>query len=189
MRRLSRATTTVALLLGACTGNAAGPELAAADGTRHRPLDRAPGTVHVVVFLSHECPIANAYAPELRALAARWAGRPVRWFLVHVDPDLTAAAAAAHAASYDLPGTVLLDPHHDLVRALGATRTPEAFVLADRGVVYRGRIDDLWQGFGARAATASTHELRDAVDAVLAGRPVATTATDAVGCLLPEPRH
>lgn len=181
-------------VLAACRGHAPGPELLALDGTRHQPLAACPGSVHVVVFLSHECPIANAYAPELRALAERTRGQPVHWYLVHVDPDVTAAAAREHAANFALPGTVLLDPGQDLVRALGASRTPEVFVLtaADGGpwqVAYQGRIDDLWQGFGARAQTASTHELRDALDAVIAGRPVAVPRTEAVGCLLPAPRR
>ncbi|MBL8722756.1 MAG: redoxin domain-containing protein [Planctomycetes bacterium] len=175
----------------ACSGGGAepGPRLAAADGTVHAPLVRAQGAVHVVVFVSHECPIANAYAPTLRELAAAWAGQPVRLYLVLVDPDLSPAAAAAHAQQYELPGTLLLDPHHELATALAATRTPEAFVLGAAGLVYRGRIDDQWHNFGARAQAANRHELRDAVAAALGGRTATVARTDAVGCLLPEPRR
>jgi hypothetical protein len=173
----------------ACGGGARGPALAAADGSVHAPLVRAPGAVHVVVFVSHECPIANAYAPTLRELAASWAGQPVHLYLAVIDPDLSAAAATAHAQQYDLPGTLLLDPRQELARTLAATRTPEAFVLGDAGLVYRGRIDDQWHGFGARAQAANHHELRDAVAAALAGRAAPVARTDAVGCLLPEPRR
>lgn len=177
------------LALAACRESSRGPVLAAVDGSLHAPLARPPGAVHVLVFASHECPIANAYAPTLRELAALWAGQPLRLYLAYVDPDLDTATAAQHARDYALPGTVLLDPRQDLARAVGASRTPEAFVLADAGVVYRGRIDDQWHGFGARAQTATHHELRDAVASTLAGRPVAVPRTEAVGCLLPEPRR
>jgi hypothetical protein len=176
------------LLLAAC-GGPASPALRDLDGALHQPLERGPGTVHVVVFTSQECPIANGYAPTLKALAASWIGKPVRLFLAHVDPDLTAEQARAHAKAFDLPGTVLLDPHHDLARALGATRTPEAVVLGAAGIAYRGRIDDQWAALGSRAQEASVHDLRDAVAAVLAGRPVAVATTDVVGCLLPEPKR
>jgi hypothetical protein len=62
-------------------------------------------------------------------------------------------------------------------------------VLDAAGLVYRGRIDDQWSALGARAPAASRHDLRDAVAARLAGRPVAVARTESVGCLLPEPRH
>lgn len=175
-------------LLAGCQGPR-GPALLGLDGNHHRPLERAAGAVHVIVFVSHECPIANAYAPTMRALGAAWANRPVRLYLVHEDPDLTLEAAQKHAAEFELPGTVLLDPRQELAQELGATRTPEAFVVCDQGTAYRGRIDDQWAALGSRAQEAGSHDLRDAVAAVLAGKPVVHGVTDAVGCLLPEPKR
>jgi len=139
-------TMTGALGLQAC-GGPPQPDAMDLDGHRTAPLVRSAGAVHVVVILSHECPIANAYAPRLRELATEFAADRVRWFPVHVAADLEPAAARQHAAEYRLPGQVLLDPCHDIARALEARRTPEAFVLADAGsgrfgVAYRGRIDD-----------------------------------------------
>lgn len=158
-----------------------------------RGIDRAPLTVqddavHVIIFTSHECPIANSYAPTLRELHAEWATDPrVQLFLVHVDPDLSAAAADAHRTDYELPGTALLDPRHLLAKACGATITPEAVVVTKHGIAYRGRIDDQWRKLGSRAPEASQHDLAVAVRNVLNGRPVAQPFPQAVGCLLPEP--
>ena len=159
------------------------------DGKAHDPLAVGNGAVHVLLFTSHECPIANSYAPTLRDLASSWNGTAVRLFVVHVDPDLTVEAARTHARDYELPGAILLDPHQQLARAVGATKTPEAVVLTPSTIVYRGRIDDQWSALGARAPTASSHELRDAVAAALAGRAVAVASTPVVGCLLPEARE
>lgn len=176
----------LAIALAACGGPTAIalPDL---DGAIHAPTRCAADAVHVLVFISHECPIANAYAPTLRALAADWQGQPIRLFIVHVDPDLTAAAAAAHAKDYRLPGTILLDPAQRLAASLGVTRTPEAVVLHDTALVYRGRIDDQWKDLGVRRPIASAHDLRAAVATALAGGVVPPPYPQAVGCLLPEP--
>jgi hypothetical protein len=174
----------LALVLAGCTGRRDATDL---DGHPVAPLQVPAGAVHVVVFTSQECPIANSYAPTLRELAARWHGKPVQLFLVHVDPECSAAAARRHAVDYELPGTVLLDPAQVLAASVGATRTPEAAVCTAAGTVYRGRIDDQWRALGSRAPAATTHELADAVAAALAGARVAQPWPAAVGCLLPEP--
>lgn len=191
-RRLLAAAAGLCCLVGC--GEPLQPTVTDLHGTPHQPLRRSPGMVHVIVFLSQTCPIANAYAPRLRELAAGSPAATVRWYLVLVDPDPAPTTAKAHAAAYQLPGQVLLDPHHRLVAALAAERTPEAFVLADHGsgsfgVAYRGLIDDQWQAIGARSATASQHFLRDAIVAALAGRPPEPSATEPVGCRLPQPQR
>ena len=173
-------------LLAGCAGSPTAVDL---DGHPQTPLAVADGSVHVLVFTSHECPIANAYAPVLRELAEGWRHHPVRLFLVHVDPDLTATAAREHARSYELPGTVLLDPPQQLASHLGVTRTPEAVVLRPGHVAYRGRIDDRWHALGKSQPTATRHDLQDAVALALTGRDVPLPHPWAVGCLLPEPRR
>ncbi len=151
-------------------------------------LRSAPaGRVRVLVFTSHECPIANAYAPTLRSLAARFQSEPVDWFLVHVDPDLAPSAAAAHASAYEIPFRICVEPDQASARALGIERTPEAAVLTAAGPAYVGRIDDQWLALGSRQPTASAHDLADAVADALAGRSPAVARRPAVGCLLPEP--
>jgi hypothetical protein len=174
------------LALLALAGCTAPPMARDLDGAFATPLIVPAGSVHVLVFTSHECPIANAYAPALQELADAWSGQPVRLFVVHVDPQLTPTAARAHAAAYQLPGTILLDPEQRLARELGITRTPEAAVLTGNGLVYRGRIDDQWHALGARSA-ATSRDLADAVAAARAGNPVRVPFPPAVGCLLPEP--
>ena len=186
-RKVVATTALVAFVTASCSTTRV--QLQGLDGKTHEPLAVGNGAVHVLLFTSHECPIANSYAPTLRELASSWNGAAVRLFVVHVDPDLTVEAARTHARDYELPGAILLDPHQQLARAVGATKTPEAVVLTGSSMVYRGRIDDQWSALGARAPTAGSHELRDAVAAALAGRAVAVASTPVVGCLLPEARE
>lgn len=146
----------------------------------------APGGTACVLFIGHDCPIANAYAPEVAAIVSDFRDSNVRFFAVHVDPDLTPDAARSHANEYGLKVPVLIDAKHELVAATGATRTPEvAVVLPDGTVAYLGRIDDRFPGLGKKKQAAKQRDLRDALTAIVAGGTVPTPRTEAVGCSLP----
>lgn len=147
------------------------------------------GDVTVLIFGAVDCPIANAYAPELAIVATLCAERGARAAYVYPAPDTNHEEATAHAAEFGVGMEVVLDPHHVLVRAVGATVTPEAAVLrfaaADRPeIVYRGRIDDRWAGIGRRRAAATTHDLTDAIVAASEGLPVPIPRTTAYGCFI-----
>lgn len=180
MRRLGG----LLVLLAACGGDAEPLALTDLDGASHRPL--APGGAPtVLLFITTDCPIANAYAPEIGRLVADHPD--VRFFLVHVDPDVTPDDARAHARDFDLPGPILIDTDHALVRRTGATVTPEAVVLApDGAIAYRGRIDDWFVELGRKRPRPTKRDLRAALAAVQAGDPVANARTTPVGCLIPE---
>jgi mono/diheme cytochrome c family protein len=165
---------------------AAVAEVRAPDG---RTLSlRAPerGAV-AVVFYSTECPISNAYSPTLNAISDEFPRRSLNLVGLCVDPDLPDAGVAAHAREYRLKFPVASDRRGVLAGRLGANVTPEAVVLDDAGKVrYRGRIDDQFAARQKRNAHPKTHELRDAIAAVLAAREVAEPCVAAVGCPLPE---
>ncbi|MEC7776571.1 MAG: hypothetical protein VYC32_10785, partial [Planctomycetota bacterium] len=63
---------------------------------------------------------------------------------------------------------------------------PEAFVIGKPGILYRGRIDDLYADLGQKRRQARNRDLRDALDAVLSGKAVKNPTTRAVGCYIPE---
>ena len=155
-------------------------------GTGGDPLAHAAGKKAVVLlFIARDCPISNSYAPEIKRIIARYAPRKVAFTLVYPDPDTSLAAARQHAKDYGYTCPLLLDPVHTLVRRAGVTVTPEAAVFAPSGrLLYRGRIDDLYLGFGQRRYAVTRHDLRDALDAVLSGRPVPSARTQAVGCFI-----
>jgi hypothetical protein len=141
----------------------------------------------VLFFLTPDCSISNSYAPEINALVKENVDRPLRFYAVYVDPDLTAAAARKHAAAFGYRCPVLLDPRHQLVAATGVTTTPEvAVVTADGQIAYRGRIDDRYPEIGTHRQAPTQRDLRAALTAVLADRPVPTPRTTAVGCAIPE---
>ena len=119
--------------------------LRAQRGPDGRPVElKAPdGGATALVFYSPECPISNAYSPTLNRLAADFPAERVRFVAVCVDPDLSDADVAAHAKDFGLKFPVVRDRNGSLAAKLGATVTPEAFVLDAAGRVrYHGRIDD-----------------------------------------------
>jgi AhpC/TSA family protein len=149
---------------------------------RH-PLEPGDKVASVLVFYGQDCPIANGYAPEINRL---WRGHTnFAFFIVQVDPELTVAAAKEHARKYDLRPPVLLDRKHQLVKLAKATVTPEAVVLGKKGqILYRGRIDDLYVALGKKRAAVTERNLRDALDALAAGKAVRKSETKAIGCLI-----
>lgn len=151
------------------------------------PLTEGSHAFRVFVFISNDCPIANRYAPEIRRLVKDYSPRGIGFFLVHAAPGEERSAIREHREAYELPGRLLLDPQQALARALGVRVTPEVAVVDGEGrIAYRGRIDDRFPELGKKRPAATRHDLRDALDAVLAGRTVPTPRTRAVGCLLPR---
>ena len=157
-------------------------------GNLHDPLDVGDAKANVLIFITTDCPIANQYAPEICAIQRAHKDDPLNFYLVHVDPDVTMDVAQKHAKEYGYTGAVIRDPHHRLAQHLGVTVTPEAAIVAAGGkMVYRGRIDNLYGDLGRKRPLGATrHELRNALDAVLAGKEIQVKRTEAIGCYLPK---
>lgn len=157
------------------------------DGMAHSAAE--PGARATVwVFIVHDCPICNGYAPLLGRLAAEYGPRGVRWRAVYAEPGLSVADLRTHARAYGLPGPLFADSGLNLARDCGITVTPEIAVFNSASqLVYRGRIDDLYPRIGQQRPRANTQDLRDALDQVIAGQAVAEPRTAAVGCALETP--
>lgn len=157
------------------------------DGNVHTPL--APKKASLLLFLLPDCPVSYAYAPEIKRICADYEPKGVNVFVVHSDPDVTPEEAKKHAKDYHLPCPVLLDPQHLLVKSTGATMAPEAAMVGPDGkVLYLGRIDDLFADYGKRRPEPKQHDLRNALDAMLAGKPIPGPTAKPIGCHLPALR-
>ena len=80
---------------------------------------------------------------------------------------------------------MVLDHGHKLTRLAEAKVTPEAAVFNSKGLlVYRGRIDNLYAGFGKKRFKPTKRDLRDILDALLDGKLLTKQTTKAVGCYI-----
>jgi|SRR6516164_6133619 peroxiredoxin len=153
-------------------------------GRRHSLSDYKNKKAIVVVFVGTECPIANLYYPTLKEMHKGYAEKGVQLLAINSNDQDSLAEVVAHARERALPFPVLKDAEHKAADALGARRTPEAFLLdAGKVIRYHGRIDDQYGYTYRRAAPAKT-ELKDAIEEILAGKPVTTPRTDVQGCVI-----
>jgi len=158
------------------------------DGRTQKPLVCGDQAANVMFFITNDCPIANAMAPEIQAIVNAHQDSPLQFLLVHVDPDISNAIAGQHAKDFQLRLPIVLDHRHDLVRRLGITITPEVAVWSnDDGLFYRGRINDLFADLGQKRRAPTSHDLRDALQALLTHGKLANQRTQAIGCDIPDP--
>lgn len=159
------------------------------EGVFHTSVEWSGAKAILLFFVTSDCPIANSYVPEMNRIQAYYEPRGVRSYAVEADTSVPPSVAAAYAKDYHYGFPLLLDAHQSLVRLAGATVTPQAVVMTPEGrVVYRGRIDNRVEDFGKQRPEATVLDLRNALDAVLAGKPVPAAFTKSIGCAITTAR-
>lgn len=143
----------------------------------------------VVVFLGIECPLAKLYGPRLQKLANDYQQHNV--IVVGIDSNAQDSIAdlTAYANTHKIEFPLLKDPGSLVANQFDAKRTPEAFVLdAQRIIRYHGRIDDQY-GVGYTRPEPKRHDLRQAIDELLAEKTVSQPHTEPAGCLIGRARE
>lgn len=154
-------------------------------GVEHDPFHARQ--THVLIFVRTDCPITNRYAPELNRIAIEFKDKRVDFWLVYSDRTQQHDDVLRQIADFHLPGIALLDPTQALAHRARATVSPQAAVFDEVGhLTYSGRIDDRVAELGKVRATASTHDLEEAIADTLAHLPVAHPQTRAIGCFLAD---
>jgi peroxiredoxin len=151
-----------------------------ADGAAHslKSLKGKNGTV--LIFIATKCPVSNGYNGRMEKLAEDYQARGVNVIGINANNTEPAAEVKSHAAEKHLTFTILKDDGNKIADRLGATRTPEAYVLDASGkLVYHGRIDN-----SQNTANITSNDLRDALDEMLAGKTVSKTGGAAFGCTI-----
>jgi thiol-disulfide isomerase/thioredoxin len=157
-------------------------ELPATDGKTYDPAGAGDKKAVVLFFVSPFCSTTRPFIKEINQIAADYGDRVVV-YLVHSDSEITKEVALEHAILNDVKATVLIDKQQTLAKQVQAKITPEAVVLSPKAeTLYKGRINDLYLGPTKRQRAATTQDLRDALDAILAGKPVPTPQHEAQGC-------
>ncbi|MCA9075928.1 MAG: redoxin family protein [Planctomycetaceae bacterium] len=135
---------------------------------------------YVAVFVNTTCPIVQRYMPKLKRLHEAYPD--VQFMAINVSEADSIRDMAMHALEYDVPFPFVKDIAGNCVEAMGVQRTPEVVVLdAERNLRYRGRIDDQYR-LGGNTPRVTSDELKNAIDAVLAGTEVSVAETAVDGC-------
>lgn len=132
----------------------------------------------VFYFASMQCPISSIYTPRMVELAKAYSAKGVQFFLVDANPEDKPDALRQWAKQRGITFPVIKDDGTKLADALFANRTPEAVALdAETRPRYIGRIDD-----NADRTKIIRHDLKNALDSLLDGKPVAIARTRSIGC-------
>lgn len=132
----------------------------------------------VLIFMAVQCPVSNAYNERMEKLARDYKAKGINVIGINANVAESADAVKAHAAEHKLTFTILKDPGNKIADRLGASVTPESYLLdGNNKLLYRGRIDN-----SKNAEGVTSSELRDAIEATLAGKPITKTTANAFGC-------
>jgi peroxiredoxin len=156
-----------------------------ADGDLHSLADAAGSRAYLVMFICNHCPFVIHVADEIARLGRDCQAQNVAVFAINSNdikkytsdgPDSMKAMAAARG--YTFP--YLLDTDQSIAKAYRAACTPDFYLFdADRKLVYRGQLDASRPGNGVPV---DGKDLRGALDALLAGKPVPEKQVPSVGC-------
>ena len=137
----------------------------------------------VLIFIAVQCPVSNGYNERMEKLAQEYKARGINVVGINSNSTDSAADVKNHAAKNNLTFPILKDDGSRIADLLGASRTPEAYFLdASNKLLYHGRIDN------SRDITqVNSSELREALEATLAGKPVPKTTANAFGCSIRRP--
>jgi peroxiredoxin len=154
------------------------------DGKNYTPDSFKDAQLLVVVFSCNHCPYVIGSEERIIAFANDYAPRGVRMVAINSNetvghPGDSFEHMKQRAAEKRYPFPYLRDDSQEVALAYGALRTPHYYVFdADRKLRYTGRMDDNPRNPGKE----TTRELRDAVDALLAGKKPPVEVTNPIGC-------
>jgi peroxiredoxin len=154
------------------------------DGKIYRLADFAQAPVLVICFTCNHCPYVIGNESREKAFIAKYQPRGVAYVAInsndvnaYANDDFPHMVERAKTLGFTWP--YLHDESQAVAKAYGAIKTPHYFVFDQaRHLRYVGRMDNSPRD----ASMSKTSELADAVDALLAGKPVPMPATEAIGC-------
>ena len=153
-------------------------------------LSAYAGKFVVLEWMNPECPFVKKHysGGNMQALQKEYTSRGVIWLsIISSAPGKQGYCTGPQAEANTIdqkayPTAVLLDPSGDVGQKYGAKTTPQMFVINPEGkIIYMGAIDSIRSTNSADCSKAENY-VRLALDAALAGKPVATPETKSYGC-------
>jgi len=149
-----------------------------ADGAQHTLNSLKGKNGAVIIFIATRCPVSNGYNDRMEKLAEDYQSKGINVIGINSNSTEPASEVKSHAAEKHLTFAILKDDGNKIADRFGANHTPEAYVIDASGkLVYHGRIDN-----SQKIEAITSNDLRDALDAVLAGKPIQKTTSVAFGC-------
>jgi hypothetical protein len=146
--------------------------------------DPSKAQATVLIFVSNQCPVSNAYNERMRDLYTAYEGKPAKFYFIDANATESQDDINSLEKRANFPFRIVRDVDNVVADKLGAQFTPEVFVFDKSGILqYHGAIDD-----SRNAANVNQKSARDAIDALLAGTAVPVASTKAFGCSIKRKR-
>ena len=158
-------------------------DLLGTDGNRHSLSSFKNKPVLVVVFSCNHCPYAQAYEERLIAIQKEYGPKGIQLVVINPNdaktyPEDSYPKMVTRARDKGFNFPYLRDEDQSVVDAYGGVCTPHVFAFdKERRLRYRGRIDDSKDPSAVR-----NHDLRNALDDLVAGKAVRVPDTRPFGC-------
>ena len=142
----------------------------------------------VIMIQGNGCPIVRNALPAFKALRDEYQDKGVRFLMLNANLQDNRASIAREAAEWSIDVPILDDTTQLIGESLNLVRTGEVLVIEPKTwqVAYRGPLNDRLD-YERQKAEAKHHYVRDAVNELLAGKPVSVSSADAIGCLINFP--
>lgn len=139
----------------------------------------------VIYFLSPECPLCINYSLAMRQLEETFTPDRVKFYGIYAKEWYSPQEVDSFALKYHLGFPMLFDQGNRMAQVLGATVTPEVFVIDQKGTIrYSGKIDNWVNDLGKKKLEVSDHYLENALLAFLSNQPINPNHTEPIGCLI-----
>lgn len=157
------------------------PDFALKDTTgKAHSLKAYRGQTVVIGFVGTKCPIANAYITRMNSIAAEYKTKNVVFFGINSNINEPLNLVKAHATKAKYVFSILKDDSNVVADSYGASVTPEMYIVDGAGVLrYHGRVDN-----ASDEKRVERHDLRVALDEMLAGKPISKADLKAFGCVI-----
>lgn len=151
------------------------------NGDTHE-LSDYKGKIVVINFLSKDCPWSRGAEPAVSGLAGQYVEKSNVVFIgIDSNAGTTRDAMAKYASSVPIPYPIALDEGNAYADSLGATRTPEIYIVAPDGTLaYHGAYDDRT----SPDETGGVNYTKNAIDALLANKTIEKPEVSAWGCMI-----
>ena len=134
-----------------------------------------------VMFIATKCPYSNAYNNRMRDMAIAYEKQGILFVGINSNKSEPAEEVAAHGKQHGFTFPLMKDPDNKVADLYDARHTPEIFVVDKSGTLrYHGRIDENYE----EPSKVTSPDLKNALDALLAGKAVAKVETKAFGCTI-----
>lgn len=153
-------------------------------GKVHKLSDYQGNKAVVIIFLSANCPVVDAYSARMAQLHKAYAAREIVFLGINSNRNETVEQIREHAREQGVSFSILKDEGNGVADQFGATVAPEVFVLNNKlTVLYHGRLDD-----SQREAHVKRRDLQRTLDEILSGKTITDQNTRPFGCSIKRAR-